>query len=196
MALIGEKDCYNKKMSEATSEGSVRPANTENLFKSVLTAFKRRFQKLTPVQENAEKVVPQEPLDSEQEERLRTSRKVFYHTTPTDRLDSIKKDGLFSPIDDSNVGTHLGYSVHFAYEHAIMRNHTQLSVTSVTEVEDKIPDNYVLTVWEDNPDFVKSQEPFEKRMGFRTMAKTVDRSQVPKQFFQAAQAGPDTFGFF
>lgn len=172
-------------MSEATLEGSVRPAITENRFKSVLNAFKRKFQNRPP-SEKQETVVSYEQSAPEQAERLRPAKKVFYHTTPADRFDSIKKEGLFSPVDDPNIGSHLGYSVHFGYEHALLRNNISVGIA---ELEGQIPDNYILTVWENSRNLTKSKELFENRMGLRRMANTVNRKDVPGQFFASVPAG-------
>lgn len=190
-----------KTEAETQATSAAETTSKNNSFKDWLIAFKSKFQRKSsstqvsspqsPPTENAS-ATEKSPYKSKLEQKRATERlsfapRIFFHTTPMERLDSIERNGLFGYKDDPNVSDHLGYSLYFGFEHTHVRG--DISSVSGKDPLKETPDNYVLTVWKGNGDLKKAPQQSFKESGFRVVAGKTSEVEIPDSFYQASPMG-------
>jgi len=119
-------------------------------------------------------------------ERLKPSGKVLFHTAPEQNLSSLRNYGLYGNKTDPNVSANLGYSLFFAYEHAILRQTGSKLNPLGLHARETTPENYLLTVWRPNADVRKSKSWLDT--GFLEV-KGDTSGQIPEEYYQRSLHG-------
>lgn len=192
-------------MDIANTEGVAAPAAEASAksrsFKDWLKGFKDRFPKkqspsgvsLPPSPLADDVSVPEaqpykSKLDQKREtEKLSFAPRVFFHTTPNERVASITEHGLFGDKNDPNVSDKLGYSLYFGFEHTHIRE--DMSSASKKDPLKETPDNYVLTVWKRDSVLKKDSSTYFKQAGYRVIVGKPSAGEVPEGFYQATPMG-------